>query len=267
MVKQARKSVFTTMRWDGKYSVSHYSKHIDRLSNHSSRLGITLPANVDSLAIDVLSKAFNDSNTAENKGEIGLVRLSLTSEGAMSASTRWKNPINPTMSISSTVTKVSATALPAPHWGDSIDGCKHGDWQPYLDAKKVVDERDCKIALFIRGDAVIDATSSTPLLLDDDGVAWISDPIYGGVDSVSIASLIPYLSDCGIPVSQGRLTKQLISRGRALLAVGTGIGVVHITKLDGQDIGDGSTDFAMLCSKLFNDAINQSWFEVKGVDD
>ncbi|MDP6742485.1 MAG: aminotransferase class IV [Candidatus Thalassarchaeaceae archaeon] len=265
MIEQARTSVFTTMRWDGKYSVAHFSKHIERLENHSLRLEIPWPTNSESLATNALFQAFNDSTSSVSQEEVGLVRLRLTSMGEMRASTRWKGPIKLATDNSSTILQVAATALPAPQWNETIDGCKHGDWQPYHDAKKVIDERGCEIALFIKDDAVIDCLSSTPLLLDDDGVAWYPDPTNGAVDSISIATIIPFLIECGIPVSQGRLTRSLLARGRALLAIGTGIGVAHITHLDGQEIGDGSTEFATLCAELFHTAINESWFKAKGV--
>jgi len=267
MIEQARASVFTTMRWDGMYSVSHFSKHIERLKNHSSRLEIPWPTNVESLAINALLQAFNESTGPVDQEEVGLVRLRLTSMGEMSASTRWKIPIKlATDKSPATTVQVAATALPVPQWNETIDGCKHGDWQPFHDAKKVIDERGCEIALFIKDDAVIDCLSATPLLLDDDGVAWYPNPTNGAVDSISIATIIPFLIECGIPVSQGRLTRSLLTRGRALLAIGTGKGVVHITHLDGQEIGDGSTEFATLCAELFHTAINESWFKVKEVD-
>ena len=266
MIEQARASVFTTMRWDGEHSVSHFSKHLERLENHSLRLEIPWPTNVELLAMNALLHAFKDSISPEDDEEVGLVRLRLTSEGEMGASTRWKAPIKLATDKSLATVQVSATALTAPQWNETIDGCKHGDWQPYHDAKKVIDERGYETALFIKDDAVIDCLAATPLLLDDDGVAWYPDPTYGAVDSISIATIIPSLIECGIPVSQGRLTRSLIARGRALLVVGTGSGVMHITNLDEQKIGDGSTEFATLCRELFHTAINESWFNVKGVE-
>lgn len=264
MSNQAYSSVFTTMRWDGECSVAHFSKHIKRLEKHSLRVGIDWPENAESLSIKSLSNAFKESMSSSTNEEVGLVSLRLTSKGDLSAETRWIKPII-SAKESFPAAQVVATALPAPHWNESINGCKHGDWQPYIDAKKVADERGCGVALFVRDDALVDGSSATPLLLDDDGVAWYPDPAYGGVDSISISTLIPRLLESGIPVSQGRLTKLLLSRAKSVLVVGTGVGVLQITHLDGQKLGDKSTEFASICHDLFNNAISESWFKIEEV--
>tara|TARA_B100001750_G_scaffold226266_1_gene218885 strand:+ start:126 stop:914 length:789 start_codon:yes stop_codon:yes gene_type:complete len=262
MIDKAQSSVFTTMRWDGDYSVAHIDNHFERFKNHSSRLGIELPKDLESLSIISLSTAFKKSVKSNNKNEIGLVSLTLTSCGEISAETRWVKSLNECSDEIDIPVQVNATAMQAPNWNDTINGCKHGDWQPYIDAKKMIEERGCQIALFVKDEMIVDGVAYTPILLDDDGVAWYPDPKYGGIDSISISTLIPRLLECGIPVSKGRLTKALLSRAKSILVVGTGVGVLHVTDIDGQKLGDGSTKFATLCHELFETSINESWFKI-----
>ncbi|MBO57741.1 MAG: hypothetical protein CMA77_01955 [Euryarchaeota archaeon] len=266
MIDQAYSSVFTTMRWDGDSSVAHFASHFQRFKNHSLRLNIELPKDIEELSVSALSKAFNKSVKSTKQDEIGLVSLTLTSCGLVIAETRWVKSLNHQITQKASLpVQVTATALPAPNWNETINGCKHGDWQPYIDAKNMVDERGCETALFVKEDMIIDGVAYTPILLDDDGVAWYPDPKFGGINSISVATLIPRLLDCGIPVSKGRLTKSLISRAKSILVVGTGVGVLHITNLDGQKLGDGSTQFAILCHELFESAISESWFKIEEV--
>ena len=168
------------MRWDGDYSVAHIDNHFERFKNHSSRLGIELPKDLESLSIISLSTAFKKSVKSVNKNEIGLVSLTLTSCGEISAETRWVKSLNECSDDIDIPVQVNATALQAPNWNDTINGCKHGDWEPYITAKKMIEERGCQIALFVKDEMIVDGVAYTPILLDDDGVAWYQDPKYGG---------------------------------------------------------------------------------------
>ena len=135
--------------------------------------------------------------------------------------------------------------------------------RPYNDAGAQAAERGCEIALLIHNEAVVDCQLATPLLLDDDGTAWYPAPSEGALDSISLASIQSHLEREGIPLIPGRLTRNLLSRARALVAIGTGIGVVLITELDGQPIGNDSDNFANLCFESFYQALESGWTDIQ----
>ena len=258
MSEQANTCVFTTMRFDGKSSVAHYNLHLKRLQEHAFRVGIKWPKNAEKIANEAIIDEFSNHNLPVNQP--GLIRLELNYQGFMQAKIRAFSIGDGDLSC---VRKVTSTALPAPQWNDEINGCKHGDWKPYHDAMDIAKERNCEIALLIKEDTVLDCNSSTPLLLDDDGVAWYPNVRDGSVESISLISMLNGLKDSGIPICQGRITKTLLSRGRELVAVGTGISVVQITHIDGQLIGDGSTTFSKLCHNIYVTQLKNSWHQIQ----
>lgn len=260
MTELAKSSAFTTLRWDGGFSVAHFEGHLARLKEHASRLSIEWPVDAREQALSSMLSVFSNTQESNQDDCIGLVNLNLNLNGEISASTRWKQvKSNSHLKI----TRVSATAIPAPRWKDGITGCKHGDWQPYKDAATQADERGCEIALLIHDDAVVDCQWATPLLLDDDGTAWYPAPSEGALDSISLASIQGHLEREGIPLIPGRLTRNLLSRARALVAIGTGIGVEFITELDGQPIGNKSDNFASLCLESFHQALELGWEDIR----
>ena len=254
MTELAKSSVFTTLRWDGGYSVAHFEEHLTRLKEHAARLSIQWPVDAREQA---MSTMLSESN---QEACVGLLRLNLNLSGEITASTRWE-PVKSDSHLR--ISRVSATAISAPRWEAGITGCKHGDWQPYKDAATQAEERGCEIALLINDDAVVDCQSATPLLLDDDGTAWYPAPSEGALDSISLASIGGHLEREGIPLIPGRLTRNLLSRARALVAIGTGIGVVLITELDEQSIGNNPNNFANLCLESFNQALESGWTDIR----
>jgi branched-subunit amino acid aminotransferase/4-amino-4-deoxychorismate lyase len=99
--------------------------------------------------------------------------------------------------------------------------------------------------------------------LDDDGTAWYPSPSEGALDSISLASIEGHLEREGIPLIPGRLTRNLLSRARSLVAIGTGIGVSLITELDGQSVGNNPDDFANLCLESFHQALESGWTDIR----
>jgi len=260
VTEAARSSAFTTLRWDGDSSVAHLEAHLQRLKEHASRLSIEWPIDGRKQALSSMLTAFSMSEQSKHDDSVGLATLNLNLNGEISASTRWKL-IRPNSNHE--LSRVSATAIPSPRWEGEITGCKHGDWQPYKDAGVLAAERGCEIALLIHNDAVVDCHLATPLLLDDDGTAWYPAPSEGALDSISLASIQSQLENEGIPLIPGRLTRNLLSRARALVAIGTGIGVVLITELDGQPLGKNSDKFANLCFESFYQALESGWTDIQ----
>jgi len=260
MTELAKSSAFTTLRWDGGFSVAHFEGHLTRLKEHASRLSIGWPDDAREQALSSMLSEFTNNQESNQDDCVGLVNLRLDLDGVISVSTRWK-PMKSDSHL--TINRVNATAIPAPRWEAGITGCKHGDWQPYKDAATKADERGCEIALLIHDDAVVDCQWATPLLLDDDGTAWYPAPSEGALDSISLASIEGHLEREGIPLIPGRLTRNLLSRARSLVAIGTGIGVSLITELDGQSVGNNPDDFANLCLESFHQALESGWTDIR----
>ena len=51
---------------------------------------------------------------------------------------------------------LSAITVEAPKWKDKVRSTKHGDWQPYLDAREMALTNKADISLLIENDSVID---------------------------------------------------------------------------------------------------------------
>lgn len=262
---EASDLAFTTMRWNGLTSVVNFAAHLSRLESHARRLGISWPEDAQPKAVAALLHAFDKNSLNSESPETLLVRLSLDGQGEMLAECRAK-PLSKHLKVMKDGLHTStATALPAPRWSKDFTGCKHGEWQPYHDASKIAAERGCAIALLVHDGAVVDAQSATPVLLDDDGVAWFPTPESGAVESISLNMMTPHLLEEGIPTTCGRVTASMVGRAKSLLVVGTGVGVVMVTELDGQVVGDGSSRFAETCRAIFARVVAESWNDISEV--
>jgi len=242
-------SVFTTMPCDEYGNIAFLDAHLKRLKSHAGRLNLDIPDDFPervSTAINELQGMVENSAMPPN-----LATLRLTREGDVSISLRAnENNTSPMKAIS----------VPDPQWGDEIKGTKHGDWAPYKKAKQSAIEAGAHIALFVDDEAVTDADRATPILLDNDGTAWIADARNGGVESVTASIIIPAIEKAGIPINKGRLHQNLIGRAKELIVVGSGIGVVRINDIDGQSVGvnmDGI--LTKTAVKALDKALRESW--------
>ena len=77
--------------------------------------------------------------------------------------------------------------------------------------------------LLVHEHRIVDERRSTPLLLDDDGVVWASKDEDGGVDSVTLQTLVHDLAAAGLPVQRGHLNERRVARATAMVAVRPGI--------------------------------------------
>ena len=59
----------------------------------------------------------------------------------------------------------------------------------------------------------------------------------GGVDGVVAKQLERWLPDAGLPVVKGKLNERTVARCAELVLVGTGMGVCHVSSLDGVTLG------------------------------
>tara|TARA_B100002052_G_C15501376_1_gene427331 strand:- start:29 stop:409 length:381 start_codon:yes stop_codon:yes gene_type:complete len=96
------------------------------------------------------------------------------------------------------------------------------------------------IALLIHDHCIVDGDRCTPILLDEDGVAYAPGEEQGAVASVTLTLIENELESAGIPLRMAWLTEELVRRCRELVVIGTGIGVVVVEEIDGHDIPVGN---------------------------
>ncbi|MCS5537577.1 MAG: aminotransferase class IV [Candidatus Poseidoniaceae archaeon] len=247
-------SVFTTMPCDEYGRIAFLDAHLNRLKSHAERLNIDIPNDFHDLvtiAIGELQGSTNHSTMLSN-----LATLRLTREGDVSIKLRVNEKH---------VSPMKAISVPDLQWADDIKGTKHGDWAPYKKARQKAIEVGAHIALFVEDEAVTDADRATPILLDNDGTAWIADARNGGVDSVTASLIIPALEKAGIPINKGRLHQSLIGRAKEFIVVGSGIGVVRINDIDGHAIGmNGDGILTKTAVKALEKALGEYWAEGDG---
>ena len=111
------------------------------------------------------------------------------------------------------------------------------------------------MALLVHEFCIVDGDRIMPLVLDDDGVVWISDSKLGGVDSVTFAICKSAIEDAGFVISEGRLNERIVARAKEFVLLGTGMGAARLTVLDDVDIGDGSNGLQQVCIK----ALGEDW--------
>ena len=233
-----RDAVFTTLAWDGTGFIADWNLHFARMQRHAARLRIQLPSNLQQQVakqIDELNRDAAENNLARTPN--GLLRIQCSSDGEIRVEAR---------SFLLRDEEIDAITLPAPRWGKKINGTKHGAWQAYRDARATAEKKGVDLALLVHDYAIVDADRATPVLLDEDGTAWIASVNEGGAESVTMAVLIPVLEQLGVPLNHGKLNERIVARAAEIIAVGSGIGVCQIISIDGEDVGGIST-LSTLC--------------------
>lgn len=162
--------------------------------------------------------------------EAGLMRIKWSSTGVLSVDIR-KNPMirGP----------VSAISVAAPRWPRRFRGIKHGAWSAYVAAMDDADRMGSDIALLIHDYCIVDGDRCTPILLDEDGVAYVPGEEQGAVSSVTLSLIEHELESAGIPLRTAWLTEELVRRCREFVVIGTGIGAVAVEEIDGHEIPVG----------------------------
>lgn len=178
---------------------------------------------------------------------MGLVRLSYSSE------TGWKVQYR---AFTVRNEALDAISTPAPRWNPKTNGCKHGDWAPYNDARAMAEKAGCDVALFVHEHALVDGDRGTPLLLDEDGTVWLPADDDGGVDGITASFLEARLPEFGLPVMRGRLNERLVARCHELVVVGSGLGACRVDSIDGERVGQ-STVLSEQCQKIINQHFTQ----------
>jgi len=227
MVIGPKSAVFTTVRArNGK--LFHLDLHLQRLARHASVLGIEVP---DIKIPDGLE---------------GLIRIQVDSEGVTFNSKNFYQEIH---------MDAEGITVPAPRWSRKIMGTKHGDWDAYRQITSEVLNKGADVAILVHDYCIIDGDRVMPLILDDDGVVWISDAKLGGVDSVTFDVCKSAIEDSGFIISEGRLNERIVARAKEVVLLGTGMGAARLTVLDDVDIGDGTDNLQKVCIE----ALGEDW--------
>lgn len=228
-----RSEVFTTVLVNEHGEVADWPAHRQRLSEHAKRLRLTLPDE---------DPEIHPPPTAA----LGLARIGFAGEG-WHVTVRHHGVRNE---------DVDAISVPAPRWNDRTNGTKHGDWEAYMLAKQAAEDAGCDAALLVHEFAIVDGDRATPLVLDEDGTVWMAPNEAGGVDGVVAKQLERWLPGVGLPVVKGNLNERTVARCAELVLVGTGMGVCHVSSLDGVKLGNAralSTACHALLSQHFTD--------------
>lgn len=221
--------VFTTTGWDGGQRLMAADLHFARMRRHARRLGISLPADIEARVFDALEEIEvpGDSQVGTDQAPF-LVMIGVSQGGKVTIvprlNQRWP-------------AQMSAISLAAPMWSGEVRGTKHGDWQPYIEARAAAEEHGADISLLFDDDCLVDGDRCMPVLLDADGVAYHPMPSQGALDSITLEQIRGGIESAGIPVREARLTLGLILRASEMIVLGSGMGVQALATIDGRSIG------------------------------
>ena len=246
-VQSPRSSVFTTMRFSKSQGIFLFDSHLERMLRHATRLRINeISIDRDSILGLLL----------ENPTELteGLVRIECTNTSELKISYR-------PFSIQNEC--IDAVTIPSPIWPKRIAGTKHGAWAPYTEAKNHAERSGADLALLIHEFAIVDGDRCTPIIMDEDGVLWSSNSSLS-VDSVMFESLRNSLLSAGFHIQSGLLNERLVARCTEAIAVGSGVGVVKIESIDGEQIGDEDSRLFDTCISILEEQYLNAkyWTEV-----
>ena len=227
MMEGPKSAVFTTVRArDG--HLFHLDLHLNRLKKHAAILGISIPEIKVPPGLDGLIRIQVDSNGVEFNTKPFYQEIHMEAEGI---------------------------TVPAPRWTRKVMGTKHGDWNPYREITIESFQKGADVALLVHEFCIVDGDRVMPLVLDEDGVVWISDSKMGGVDSVTFEICKSAIEDAGFVISEGRLNERIVARAKEFLLLGTGMGAARLTVLDDVEIGDGTNNLQQVCIS----ALGEDW--------
>ena len=231
-----RDAVFTTLLFQPERGVADLDLHLARLQDHARALRLT-PQMAD--ALPALRDACRERSTE------GLVRLAWSNDGWI-CSVRQRQMFP----------EVDAITAPAPRWAGRITGTKHGAWAWAAEASAQGDAMGADAVLLVHEHRIVDERRSTPLLLDDDGVVWAAKDEDGGVDSVTLRTLVHDLAAAGLPVQRGHLNERRVARATAMVLVGTGLGVALVETIDGVPFVSPSSRLFDVCRDAYERHMN-----------
>jgi len=235
---QPQSLVFTTCRFNESGQVLAWNLHLNRMEEAAEKIRCQKP---DSTSLhEALQSSINEHGPRE-----GLARLEWTSKGEVNCETR---------DIQSLPSPLVAITYPAPQWPRRLRGIKHGSWEQYLKAGESAKSAGADIALLVHNHTIVDADRATPILLDENGLAYSPGPDQGGVASITLSLITEHLEKNGIPLRRAFLTDEMLLRCKEMVVVGTGLGVLPIGEIDGVDISIGNH-----LTNIITDALKIAW--------
>ena len=242
-----RSSVFTTMRFSQERGLFLFDHHLARMLDHAAKLRIDESNITRESFLELLQK--NPPKISE-----GLVRIACAKDSELSVAYRPFTIENEA---------IDAITVPSPIWPPRVAGTKHGAWGAYIDARNDAEEKGADLALLVHDYSIVDGDRCTPLVLDEDGVVWVSHA-NSSVSSITLKALYDSILEAGFHLQQGNLNERLVARCVETIAVGSGVGVLKIDSIDNEPIGDGSTRLFDMCVNILDDNYNNpgNWEEV-----
>ena len=157
----------------------------------------------------------------------------------------------------------SAITVPSPIWPPRVAGTKHGAWGAYIEARNYAEHKGADLALMVHDYSIVDGDRCTPLVMDEDGVVWVSHA-NSSVSSITLNAIHDSILEAGFHIQQGNLNERLVARCVEAIAVGSGVGVLKIDSIDNETIGDGSTRLFDMCVNILGTIYNNpdNWGEV-----
>ena len=242
-----RSSVFTTMRFSQERGLFLFESHLARMLEHAAKLRID-ESNINREGfLELLQK--NPPQISE-----GLVRIECTKNSKLSVAYRPFTIQNEA---------IDAITVPSPIWPPRVAGTKHGAWGAYIEARNFAEQKGADLALMVHDYSIVDGDRCTPLVLDEDGVVWVSHA-NSSVSSVTFNGMHDSLIEAGFHIQQGNLNERLVARCVEAIAVGSGVGVLKIDSIDNEIIGDGGTRLFDVCVNILDNNYNNpsNWEEV-----
>ena len=242
-----RSSVFTTMRFSQGRGLFLLDNHLARMLEHAVKLRID-ESNINRESfIELLQK--NPPQISE-----GLVRIACAKDSELSVAYRPFKIQNEA---------IDAITVPSPIWPPRIAGTKHGAWGAYIDAQNYAEQKGADLALMVHDYSIVDGDRCTPLVLDEDGVAWVSHA-NSSVSSITLSAIHDSILEAGFHIQRGNLNERLVARCVEAIAVGSGVGVLKIDSIDNEPIGDGGTRLYDVCVNTLDNNYNNpdNWEEV-----
>ena len=242
MASRPRDSVFTTVLCKEYRFIADLQSHLDRLYNHAERLRIKMPDNCLSEIATCIDKIINIEGPNNSNQELCLLSIRYHSK-SKKFSVDWREISELRFS------DVHGITLNLPKWFGEVTGTKHGDWQPYLEARNIVEDQGADVALLVDDFSIVDSDRANVLLVDENGVAWISDnPLT--VDGITQQIIVDNIQNLGVPVSKGRLNERIVARSTEVVVLGTGLGCCRIKTIDGETIGEDSSIIFRMCKNI-----------------
>ena len=244
--------VWTAMAWDGKKSVLAPDLHFNRLFRHSQILVIEINDDLPKIILNKLEKQDQFENLDELNYEIPfLVKIIIKKDGEIFIQTRknkhWQDD------------PLQAISMKLPDFELPILGTKHGNWQPYDEARKLAIDHDSDIALLFKNNLLIDGDYCLPLMLDNDGVAYHPSNTDGALDSVTLQLLRNDVEELGIPIRSAKINLKMLSRASELIVIGSGMGVCSVGSIDGTPIGKPKGKLYQVARAVWLNKLNNDW--------